>query len=116
MIQKVKPDVKSIFTVDYNQLLPINDRIEYEDYGYSPALFEICEGNKIILTKCRRSSSEQFELLQIDNIQNLEKADFSTTPLIMTDLHLAYTKKKRKEINDILMKDVYKSKHYKGLN
>ena len=115
MIKKVKPDVKFILTGDYNQLLPINDRIEYDDYGNSPALFEICDSNKILLTKCRRSSKELFELLQIDNIQNLEKTDFNTTPLIMTDLHLAYTNRKRKEINDIMMKDVYKSKHYKGL-
>ena len=66
-------------------------------------LFEICDSNKILLTKCRRSSKELFELLQIDNIQNLEKTDFNTTPLIMTDLHLAYTNRKRKEINDIMM-------------
>ena len=35
MIKKVKPDVKFILTGDYNQLLPINDRIEYDDYGNS---------------------------------------------------------------------------------
>ena len=33
----------------------------------------------------------------------------------MTDLHLAYTNRKRKEINDIMMKKVYKTKYYKGL-
>jgi hypothetical protein len=46
-IKKIRPDIKFIISGDYNQLLPVNDRISiYTDYSNSPCLFELADYNK----------------------------------------------------------------------
>ena len=113
MIKKLKPDVKFIVSGDYNQLSPINDRIsEKTNYSKSPALFELCDFNKLELTTCRRASDELFNLIKFDNIPNLTPNNFKASSDVSSiNMHLAFTNNKRIEINNIMMKD--KEKAYK---
>ena len=115
MIKKLKPDVKFIVWGDYNQLKAINDRIsEKTNYSKSPALFELCDFNKLELTTCRRASDELFNLIKFDNIPNLTPNDFKASSDVSSiNMHLAFTNNKRIEINNIMMKD--KEKAYKEM-
>lgn len=45
-IKRLHPNIKFILVGDFNQLLPVNDRHEY-DYANSPAIFELCDCNKL---------------------------------------------------------------------
>ena len=114
MIKKLKPDVKFIISGDYNQLKAINDRISSEtNYSKSPALFELCDFNKLELTTCRRANDELFNMVKFDNIPNLTPNDFKTSnDITSVNMHLAFTNNKRIEINKIMMK--HKEKVYKG--
>ncbi len=82
MIKKIKPDIKSIISVDHNQLKPINDRISPKtDYANSPCLFELADYNKIHiqLTKCRRADDTLYNLIKFGNIPNAKPSDFKET-------------------------------------
>jgi ATP-dependent exoDNAse (exonuclease V) alpha subunit len=62
MVKKFKPETKFIISGDYNQLEPVADRISPEyNYARNPALFELCNFNKIQLTKCRRADDKLFQ-------------------------------------------------------
>ena len=51
MIKKFKPKTKFIISGDYAQLEPVADRISPEyNYARNPALFELCNFNKVQLT------------------------------------------------------------------
>ena len=58
MVKKMRPDIKHIIAGDFEQLLPVKDRVEKWDYKNSAALYELCDGNRLQLTKCRRSDDE----------------------------------------------------------
>lgn len=60
-IKRVKPSIKFILSGDWRQLDPVCDRANF-DYKNSRALYEVCDGNRLELTKCRRSDTELFEL------------------------------------------------------
>ena len=115
MIKKLKPDVKFIISGDCNQLSPINDRISSEtNYSKSPALFELCDFSKLELTTCQRANNELFNLIKFDKIPNLTPNHFkASSDVTSVNMHLAFTNKKRFEINKIMMK--YKAKEYEGL-
>ena len=64
-IKKFKPETKFIISVDYNQLEPVADRISPEyNYARNPAIFELCNFNKVQLTKCRRADDKLFYLIR----------------------------------------------------
>jgi DNA replication protein DnaC len=98
-IKTYKPSIKFILVGDYNQLDPVNDRIEC-DYGSSKILHELSDGNKLILTKCRRADDELFNMLQFDNIPNIKRDDFTHNPC---KINICYTNETRMKINDTLM-------------
>jgi hypothetical protein len=81
MIQRIKPTIKFIIAGDFNQLPPIKDRIEqigYEfNYKGSVALKELCNFNKLELTKCRRSDDILFNMCKFENINSIETAKFN---------------------------------------
>ena len=52
-IKTKKPDIIFILVGDYNQLSPVCDRINNIDYKNRMALYELCDGNRLELTKCR---------------------------------------------------------------
>ena len=99
-------NIKFIIAGDFQQLLPVNDRIEC-DYKISPALYELCDGQRLQLSKCRRSNDSLFNIL---DITNLNKKDFnkSTNKLYMNNL--CFTNLKRKEINNLMMEKYINNK------
>ena len=116
MIKKIKPDIKFIISGDYNQLKPVADRISPKtNYSRSPALFELCDSNKIKLTTCRRADDTFFKLIDFKNIDNLTTADFNNTTKYDTNVHLAFTNEKRKQVNEVMMKQVWDKKGRNGL-
>ena len=64
VIKRIKPNLKIIIAGDFNQLLPVKDRIG-ESFNYSKchALLELCDFNKVQLSKCRRSDGFVVDLL-----------------------------------------------------
>ena len=56
MIERIKPNLKFIIAGGFNQLPPVKDRIgESFNYSQCQALLELCDFNKVQLSKCRRS-------------------------------------------------------------
>jgi len=116
MIKKMKSNIKFIVSGDFNQLLPIADRVTTDtDYSNSPALYELCDSNKVDLTICRRADKEFFDKIAYSNIPNLKPTDFKITKEYNTKIHLSFTNYKRKEVNEIMMKQVWNKRGRKGL-
>jgi len=103
VIKKLK-NCKLIISGDFNQLDVINDLQKY-DYNDTCILKELCDGNNLQLTKCRRSDDKLFKLIQFDNIPKLKPSDFSNKE---SDVNICWTNAKRKEINEQYMKVAYK--------
>jgi hypothetical protein len=108
----MRPDIRFIIAGDFAQLLPVKDRIEDCNYKNSLALHELCDGNRLELTKCRRSDATLFNMLLPDNIRKIKKTDFKNT---MTNRHIAFTNKKRIAINKMEMDKMIKQKKVKAL-
>ena len=98
-IKKLKPNLKFIIAGNFDQLLPVKDRAEFE-YQDSVALYDLCDGLKLNLTKCRRSDDICFNKCSPNNIPNLSKSDFENK---FTTRHLSYTNQTRKCINKKMM-------------
>ena len=106
VLKRLRPDIKFILSGDFRQLAPVKDRID-PDYNYkeSPALFELADGNRLQLTKCRRSDNELYNLCTVENIPKVKPSYFTN---IFCDRHLCFTNKKRVEVNKIMMDKVVK--------
>ena len=104
-IKRLKKDIKFILCGDFKQLKPVNDRYDY-DYENSPALFEICDGHKLELTKCRRADRVMFDLCNPDTINEIDTKQFDNK---FTLRHLSFTNNKRIAINNTCMKNFIKS-------
>ena len=76
VLGRMRPDIKFIIAGDFAQLLPVKDRIEDCNYKDSQALHELCDGNRIQLTKCRRSDATLFNMLLPENIKKIKKIRF----------------------------------------
>ena len=103
ILQKMKPNIRFIVAGNFDQLLPVNDRVSRHsefDYYNSPALFELCSGNRLELTKCRRADDACFKKVHPNNISSLKSSDFTN---VFTDRHLSFSNKRRIEINKKLM-------------
>jgi hypothetical protein len=111
VLKRMIPDIKFIIAGDFAQLLPVKDRIEDCNYKNSLALHELCDGNRLELTKCRRSDAILFNMLRPENINNIKKTDFQNK---MTNRHIAFTNKKRIAINKMEMDRVIKLKKVKA--
>jgi hypothetical protein len=95
---RFRTKVKFIFVGDYDQLPPV----EAKSYNYfnSVALKELVEFNIQQLTENKRSDSEMWDLFQ--RVDELNPEDFRNS--LNTRVHLCYTNVKRKEINELMMK------------
>jgi ATP-dependent exoDNAse (exonuclease V) alpha subunit len=111
VLKRMLPDVKFIIAGDFAQLLPVKDRVEDCNYKNSLALHELCDGNRLELTKCRRSDATLFNMLLPENIGKIKKTDFKNT---MTNRHICFTNKKRIAINKMEMDKMIKSKRVKA--
>ena len=113
MLKRIKPNTIFIIAGDFNQLPPINDRIQenidYEfDYKNSLALKELCDFNMLQLSKCRRSDDILYNMCKFENINNIDTSLFGSE---YTMRHLAFTNKKRIDINKKCM-DIDKTKYH----
>ena len=99
-IRRVLPSVKFVIAGDFSQLLPVKDRLPNCNYQKSIALHELCDGQQLLLTKCRRSDSTLFNLLKPENVGSLKRELFGS---LFTDRHLTLTNRRRMAINDIMM-------------
>jgi hypothetical protein len=99
-IKRTNPDINIIFSGDFNQLLPVKDRLDDSRYAEKLVLSEICDNNKILLTKCRRSDDELFNLCHPDNINNVKKEMFNNK---FTERRICFTHFKRININKTCM-------------
>jgi len=109
VLERALPKMRFIISGDYYQLLPVKDRVGECDYQNSNALHELCHGNRLQLTTCRRADRTLFDLVAPSNIWRLKYDDFGHN---YTDVHLSYTNNKRKEINHFMMNKVARQKRY----
>ena len=104
LIKMSFPDIRFILTGDYAQFKPVNDWWD-GDYKNSPATFSLCGGNRLQLTKCRRSNKELFDLYT--NVNTVKKYKF---PMIEeTFLNISYKHKTRIKINNLRMNSFMKT-------
>ena len=95
-LKKLKPQVKFIISGDYEQLLPVGDRFDF-DYSNSYALYELCSGNKLSLTKYRRGDKALGDICM--KVRAGEDIDTSIFGDKKTKFNLCFTNKKRMAIN-----------------
>lgn len=105
-LKKLKPELRFILVGDFKQLLPVKDRAVF-DYENSQALFDLCAGNRVELTHCRRSNKELFELYM--NVQNVDKDEFGKK---ITMRNICFTNECRKKINEYWMNKSVKGRYY----
>ena len=110
-IKRLKPKIKFIICGDFLQLKPVNDRCDY-DYENSPALFELCDGNKLNLTTCRRANRDMFDLCNPLTIQEVDVKQFTNK---FSSRHLSFTNNKRIDINNKCMKIFIKTKREEAI-
>jgi 5-methylcytosine-specific restriction protein A len=112
VFKRMRPDIKFIIAGDFAQLLPVKERIENCDYKNSIALHELCDGNRLQLSKCRRSDDTLFNMLLPGSIEKLTKGNFANT---FTDRHICHTNKKRISINNLMMTKAKQKAKKEGL-
>lgn len=95
---------KIILTGDWRQLPPVCDRSNF-DYENSSIVKYICNSTKVVLTKCRRSDVELFNACV-----NVDSIDPSKYPQKICKKSIAFTNKKRKDVNQQFMKKYSKNK------
>ena len=97
-MKRLKKNIKFIIAGDFEQLLPVNDRVKCCNYKNSNVLNELCDGNRLQLSKCRRSDDTLFKMCL--NVKNVKQDEFQQE---WTTRHLAFTHKTRMWINDRMM-------------
>ena len=96
-LKKIKIKSKFLLCGDFEQLLPVNDRVRC-NYKNSPALLEMCDGNRLELLKCRRADDIMYNLCK--QADKVNKSEFNNN---FTSKHLVFTNAKRIEVNKIMM-------------
>lgn len=107
MIKKIFPTMRFIISGDFGQLPPVNDTWS-GDYKNSASLFELCDGNRVQLTQCRRSDDVLFNLCK--NVESIDIRKFKPTE--MTYLNIAYLHKTRIQVNNKCMESFVKDKPF----
>ena len=110
IIRRYAPKIKFIIIGDFAQFKPVQDSYQgsYED---SPALYQLCDGQRVNLTKCRRSDDELFSLYS--NPKNIDKINLRLFKFQgITQLNIAYTHKTRKYVNKQCMVQFIGDKDY----
>lgn len=97
-IKKINPSIIFYICGDFKQLKPVNDTWN-GDYENTTALKDLCNQNRMLLTKCRRSDDEMFNYCK--NAYLVDPSIFEVK--IETDLNIAYTHKTRIEVNQKCM-------------
>lgn len=105
MCKRAFSHIKFIIVGDFAQLAPVKD-IWSGDYKNSPAMWSLCDGRRIQLTKCRRADQDTFNLCNNLNKINVENFE----PKIETYCNLAYTHQTRIKVNYECMERYIKTK------
>ena len=111
ILKHYNPDLKIIMVGDFGQLPPVNDRVR-KDYQNSRALWELVDGNKLELTKCRRSDNTHFQnCMNVRYGRPIDLNKFTKTE--NTYLNICFTNKMRKMVNEECMERFLKENRYK---
>lgn len=95
---KKQINCKIILAGDWNQLPPVCDRSSTFDYENSSCVWNICDGNKLLLTTCRRSDKQVYNLsLDVENIDTTKLGHKECKKSI------AFRNVKRKQVNQSWM-------------
>ncbi len=105
LIKKTLPKLKFILVGDFQQFKPVKD--EYKgNYETSQAVHNLCDGNRLLLTECRRAYEGGKELFDLYKAVRFGKESagevvdaIKCKQIIDTDVNLAYTHKTRKMVN-----------------
>ena len=109
LIKKYCPHINFIIVGDFLQLKPVNDRYT-GNYSNSTTLLELCNYNRLVLDKCRRSDDTLFNLTNPTNIPSINPQLFKTNQLFFNTV--AYTHKTRKNVNGLCMEKYIKEHPY----
>lgn len=94
LLKRSFKNIRFIIAGDFGQLPPVLDNWT-GDYKNSPAMYGLCDGNRIELMKCRRSNRELFDLYC-----DVKSIDINRFKLIEpTYLNIAYTHETRIKVN-----------------
>ena len=108
VIKNYHPNTNFIITGDFKQHKPVKDRVGDQKQSYyqdSHVLHELCKGNRLTLTTCRRSDDKLSKLCE--HIADLTTDQFNNK---VEKHHICFTNDKRKEINQHMMESVYKAR------
>jgi len=111
-LKRAIPELKFIIVGDFEQLPPVKCRLGNRIFEDSRALYELCDGNKLTLTVCRRSDDTLFNMVAPGIISKIQKTSFGNK---FTDRHLAYTNAKIIQINKQMVDIYVKRKKQKPL-
>jgi ATP-dependent exoDNAse (exonuclease V) alpha subunit len=109
LMKKLKQNLKFIISGDFNQLKPVNDRY-MGTYKNSHALYELCDGQRIELSTCRRADDKLYNLCLDTSL-----VGDNTFTKNNNKINLCYTNKKRMEINRYYMNKMIAKNKSKGL-
>jgi hypothetical protein len=100
-VKFANPHIKFIISGDFHQLLPVADKKPFRqsDYENSPALHELVDGQRVLLTKCRRADDAVYNICKA--IREKKEVDVSmiTGKEWFGYKHLSFTNNKRKAVN-----------------
>lgn len=107
MIKLLCPHIRFIISGDYGQLPPVKDKWKNGNGNYksSAGLYDLCDGNKLHLTKCRRADEELFNICKTLNVSSIINKKNKATYL-----NIAYRHKTRKMVNEECMNRFIKEK------
>ena len=102
-LQMKNSKLNFIICGDFLQFDPVKDICEGMDYENSIVLFDLCKGNKLSLTTCRRSDKKTFKIsLRLAKGENVDMSEFYTNKVY--NINLCYHNSYRKKINEAKMK------------
>ena len=100
---KRNTDIKFIFAGDFKQLAPVCDRKENFNYEDAHLMHELCDGTKMLLSKCRRSDTELFDICT--NVLKVKQGDFGKKEC---NRSICFTNATRKSKNQYWMEKTIK--------
>ncbi len=98
MVKHSNPKIKFIISGDFYQLDVVKDRITNRSYENSRVLFELVDGMKINLTKCKRSNAELFNLCETVKLGG--RIDIKQFDKKKSFINILITNQMRKKVND----------------
>jgi len=93
-VQRVHPKLRFVIGGDFGQLPPVKD-VWSGDYENSMALYSLCGGNRLRLTKNKRSDPQLFKICGDVDFVDIYKYPASED----TYLNIAFTHETRKKVN-----------------